>query len=294
MHYCINCGNKIENEKDLCELCGADVGELIRLKENKEKQNVEKSKGKLDHVWEDFKKILKGFFKDPLGSLKTLSESLNKGNCLIGIIIVSLLGAFINKLMVNLSISKLKIQFEKSLNEALTGRNRAMGQGVDFSYIYEQRDMLLKDLESLSKGKLFFQSFLFHFALIFLISLVIYAIIKFLMKKNYSYFTFLNIAFISVSLYVIIKITTYILLNISNKLSMVFFAIAMLALIIINFILLAHNIKEEENKILLSSLLTYLISTFFVSIYFKYYTVAFWFSKVYGSGIKFFIRNMVW
>ena len=242
MYFCVNCGNRIENEKDLCNICGTDMKKIIEAKENIDFIAVESNRGDMGKALDEMKKMAKEMITSPITALEEFSaKASNKVAVLIMIIIgiiTSLLNIWVFKALLGF-VNNIKKNFDD------LGLNR---NNINSIIPKDDITVLLNRLFQQNKIRILAYSISFYIISILIISLILFAVWKYGLKKQVCYGKVMRGFIIASVPYVLLKALAITASYISLGLSMFFIIMALGSLIIFIYNTLKISLEIEDNK----------------------------------------------
>jgi len=249
MGYCINCGDKVENEEKICVNCGTNMSKYFKSSDFE--YDVER--GSIGIIFDNLAMVIKGILISPVTSVIKFSKEMRlKSSIILTVILSALFGGF--GTLVYGSIFTQIIKFNQKLSEVnINGRNTP--SQVDFNIA----------IQNISKYKMptykvfliGFIIFLLFITSVFLVSLVIG---KFLFKSKLNIVNLFNgcvCSFIPMLLGIMLQV-------ILSYISLTFALVPIVIGITISNVCLYHIVKEamelHENRAVFVLPFTYIIT----------------------------------
>ncbi|WP_055666413.1 YIP1 family protein [Desnuesiella massiliensis] len=242
MYFCVNCGNRIENEKNLCNICGTDMKKIIETKENIDFIAVESNRGDMGKALDEIKKMAKEMITSPITALEKFSvKASNK----IAVLIMIIIGIITS--LLNIWFFKALLGFVNNIRKNFDdlGLNR---NNINSIIPKDDITVLLNRLFQENKIRILAYSISFYIISILIISLILFAVCKYGLKKQVCYGKVMRGFIIASAPYVLFKALAIAASYISLGLSMFFIIMALGSLIIFIYNTLKISLEIEDNK----------------------------------------------
>lgn len=242
MYFCVNCGNRIENEKNLCNICGTDMKKIIEAKENIDFIAVESNRGDMGKALDEIKKMAKEMITSPITALEKFSvKASNK----VAILIMIIIGIITS--LLNIWFFKALLGFVNNIRKNFDdlGLNR---NNINSIIPKDDITVLLNRLFQENKIRILAYSISFYIISILIISLILFAVCKYGFKKQVCYGKVMRGFIIANAPYVLFKALAIAASYISLGLSVFFTIMALGSLIIFIYNALKISLEIENNK----------------------------------------------
>lgn len=242
MYFCVNCGNRIENEKGLCNICGTDMKKIIEAKENIDFIAVESNRGDMGKALDEIKKMAKEMITSPITALEEFSA---KASNKVAILIIIIMGIITS--LLNIWVFKALLGFVNNIKKNFDdlGLNR---NNINSIIPKDDITVLLNRLFQQNKIRILAYSISFYIISILIISLILFAVWKYGLKKQVCYGKVMRGFIIASAPYVLLKALAIAASYISLGLSMFFIVMALGSLIIFIYNTLKISLEIEDNK----------------------------------------------
>lgn len=241
MYFCVNCGNRIENEKGLCNMCGTDMKKIIEVKENIDFIAVESNRGNMGKALDDIKKVAKDIVTHPITALEEFAVKTSNKAAVLVMVIISIITSVLNlwffKVLLGFTNNLRKNFDDPSLNRV----NNTVMPREDFTEV-------LNRMFQQNKVRILAYSISFYIISILIISLILFAVWKYALKKQVCYAKLMKAFIIASGPYVLFKALAIASSYISLGLSIFFIVMALGNLIIFVYNALKISLEIEDNK----------------------------------------------
>lgn len=243
MYFCVNCGNRIENEKNLCNICGTDMKKIIETKENIDFIAVESNRGDMGKALDEIKKMAKEMITSPITALEEFSEKASNKIAVLVMIIIGIITSLLNIWFFK-ALLGFANNIKKNFDELGLNRNNNINSIIPKDDI----TVLLNRLFQQNKIRILAYSISFYIISILIISLILFAVWKYGFKKQVCYGKVMRGVIIASAPYVLFKALAIAASYVSLGLSTFFIIMALGSLIIFIYNALKIGLEIEDNK----------------------------------------------